>query len=29
VRVEESLGAPFGRVVRQTTDGAGVVLTVL
>jgi serine/threonine-protein kinase len=29
VRVEEELGAPFGRVVRQTTDGAGVVLTVL
>jgi serine/threonine-protein kinase len=29
VRVEESLGAPFGRVVRQAADGTGVVLTVL
>ncbi|MFI7493220.1 PASTA domain-containing protein, partial [Kocuria sp. M4R2S49] len=28
-RVEESLGAPFGYVVSQTTDGAEVVLTVL
>ena len=26
-RVEESLGAPFGYVVAQTTDGAEVVLT--
>ena len=28
-RVEESLGAPFGYVVAQTTDGAEVVLTVV
>ncbi|WP_298586867.1 Stk1 family PASTA domain-containing Ser/Thr kinase [uncultured Kocuria sp.] len=28
-RIEESLGAPFGYVVAQTTDGAEVVLTVL